>query len=79
MGLHYELKSPVKIDSDSIELTSTICAMMKHNEKKRLTKIKKRAKWGSNQKNEDGRTDRQTAFQLYIIDYSRAKCIHTIT
>ena len=47
MTFHFKLKSPVKIDSDSIELTFTICSIMEHYEKKRL-KIKKRVKWGSN-------------------------------
>ena len=36
---HFELKSPVLIDSDSIELTFTICAIMVHYEKC-LIKIK---------------------------------------
>ena len=47
MRLHFKLKSPVKIDSDSIELTFTICAIMEHY-KKCLAKIKKRVEWGSN-------------------------------
>ena len=33
MRLHFKLKSPVKIVSDSAELMLTICAIMEHYEK----------------------------------------------
>ena len=45
MRRHFKLKSPVKIVSDSAELTLIICAVMEHY-KKRLTKIKKTCQVG---------------------------------